>query len=71
MDIRFLFADSPGIHIKKHAPSNKQAHNGCVLKSVTTSRTGGMRKAPGRGRDHALLVVADFSETNVVMSSET
>ncbi len=29
-------------------------------KSATTSRAGGMRKAPGRGRGLALLVVADF-----------
>ena len=28
--------------------------------SATTGRAGGMRKAPRRGRGHALLVVADF-----------
>jgi hypothetical protein len=31
-----------------------------VAKSATTSRAGGMRKAPRRNRGHALLVVADF-----------
>jgi hypothetical protein len=29
--------------------------------SATTSRAGGMRMAPGRGRGHALLLVADLS----------
>jgi hypothetical protein len=29
-------------------------------KSATTSRAGGMRQAPRRGRGHALLVVADL-----------
>jgi hypothetical protein len=39
--------------IKKSFPENKD-------KSATTSRAGGMRKAPRRGRGNALLVVADL-----------
>jgi len=31
-----------------------------VLESATTSRAAGMRKAPGRGRGNALLVIADL-----------
>jgi hypothetical protein len=31
-------------------------------KSATTSRAGGMRKAPRRGRGYALLVVADLGK---------
>jgi hypothetical protein len=33
-----------------------------MLKSATTSRAGGMRKSPRRGRGHALLVVADLQK---------
>jgi hypothetical protein len=32
------------------------------IKSSTTSRSGGLRKAPLRGRGYALLVAADFIE---------
>ena len=31
-----------------------------IVKSATTSRAGNMRKAPGKGRDHALLFIADL-----------
>ncbi len=41
---------------------NKRQENELQLsQSATTSGAGGMRMAPRRGRDHALLVVADFN----------
>jgi hypothetical protein len=39
---------------------NKKLSSPQDAKSATTSRAGGMRNAPGKGRDHALQVVADL-----------
>jgi hypothetical protein len=46
---------SPGFCNKKKAFDER-----LLIKSATTSRAGGLRKAPGR--DLPLLVVADFSK---------
>ena len=40
-------------------------------KSATTDRAGGMRKAPGRGRIQALLVIADLSQVAWTQRSDT
>ena len=42
-------------HIMNDSSGQNTSH-----KSAITSRAGGMRKAPGRGRGHALLVIADL-----------
>ncbi len=41
-------------------PERPPAYRWRESKSATTSKAGGLRKAPRSGQSHALLVVADF-----------